>query len=299
ADQLVSVTKQGESTPFVTYQYNEDGKRIQKNVNGTITNYFYDGDSLNVLYETDGQNNVVRSYTYSENGQLLSMRKGTQTYFYHYNAHGDVIAITDQNGQKVASYEYDSWGNVLKAEEAEQVKDNPYRYAGYQFDRETGLYYLIARYYQPKQGVFLSMDPDPGDSDDILTQNGYAYGNNNPVMRVDPDGNYVWMVINAGFAVYDAYGGYKVAVFVKNVVVFTSNYFFKKILPRFACWPLHKRLDLSNQPFMKREKLAPLTLVVYLSSSSSFIGFNATDLWADQSLVERDQRSGRLDFASS
>nr|WP_232515583.1 RHS repeat-associated core domain-containing protein [Aeribacillus pallidus] len=47
----------------------------------------------------------------------------------------------------------------------------PYRYAGYQYDNETGLYYLIARYYHPTHGVFLSLDPDPGDEDDILTQN--------------------------------------------------------------------------------------------------------------------------------
>lgn len=65
------------------------------------------------------------------------------------------------------------WGNVISAEESDQVKDNPYRYAGYQYDQETGLYYLIARYYQPEHGVFLSLDPHTGDSDGLLSQNGY------------------------------------------------------------------------------------------------------------------------------
>ncbi len=229
ADQLVSITKLGESTPFVTYQYDEDGRRIQKNADGTITNYHYDGDSLNVLYETDGQNNVVRSYTYSEGGQLLSMKKGAQTFFYHYNAHGDVIALTDQDSQKVASYEYDSWGNVLKADEYDQVKDNPYRYAGYQYDHETGMYYLIARYYQPEQGVFLSLDPDAGDDDDILTQNGYTYANNNPVNLIDPDGRFafaatgLYLVPGAGQAlllatgvVVGAYGAWYLGKKVKS-----------------------------------------------------------------------------------
>nr|WP_082791718.1 RHS repeat-associated core domain-containing protein [Bacillus nakamurai] len=50
-----------------------------------------------------------------------------------------------------------------------------------------------ARYYEPKNGVFLSLDPDPGDDGDSLNQNGYAYGNNNPVMNVDPDGHWVWV----------------------------------------------------------------------------------------------------------
>ncbi|USK57920.1 hypothetical protein LIS82_27315 (plasmid) [Cytobacillus solani] len=64
------------------------------------------------------------------------------------------MALTDQNGQKVASYVYDSWGNVQNANESAEVQDNPYRYAGYQYDHETGMYYLIARNYQPEQGVF-------------------------------------------------------------------------------------------------------------------------------------------------
>jgi len=64
-------------------------------------------------------------------------------------AHGDVIAISDKAGNTVASYAYDAWGNILKAEEDPAVKDSPYRYAGYQYDGETGMYYLIARYYNP------------------------------------------------------------------------------------------------------------------------------------------------------
>ncbi|WP_369802223.1 DNRLRE domain-containing protein [Geobacillus sp. B4113_201601] len=193
ADQLVSITRKGESTPFVTYKYDEDGRRIQKNVNGVVTNYHYQGDSLNVLYETDASGNVVRSYIYGENGQLLAMKKGTATYFYHYNVHGDVIALTDEQGNIVARYQYDAWGNILSQSGA-LADENPYRYAGYQYDQETGFYYLIARYYHPEHGVFLSMDPDPGDTDDILTQNGYAYANNNPVMLVDPDGKFAYAV---------------------------------------------------------------------------------------------------------
>jgi RHS repeat-associated protein len=175
-------------------------------VNGVITNYDYQGDSLNVLYETDASGNVLRSYIYGADGQLLAMEKGNATYFYHYNAHGDVIALTDNQGNIVARYQYDTWGKLL-SQSGDMAAENPY--AGYQYDQETGLYYLIARYYHPTHGVFLSLDPDPGDADDILTQNGYTYANNNPVMLVDPDGHWVWLAINAGFAAYDAYKAYK------------------------------------------------------------------------------------------
>ncbi|MFD4706725.1 RHS repeat domain-containing protein [Gottfriedia sp. NPDC058432] len=138
------------------------------------------------------------------------MKKGTEKYFYHYNAHGDVIALTDKNGQVVASYEYDAWGNPLKTEEDTVVNDNPYRYAGYQYDEDTGFYYLIARYYHPTHGVFLSLDPDTGDEDDILTQNGYVYANNNPVKFIDPDGNYRQIIGQLG-KILGKYGkkGYK------------------------------------------------------------------------------------------
>ncbi|MEH7463138.1 RHS repeat-associated core domain-containing protein, partial [Bacillus thuringiensis] len=100
--------------------------------------------------------------------------------------------------QVVANYEYDAWGNVLKSDAKGIAAENPFGYAGYMYDKEIGMYYLIARYYNPTHGVFLSVDPDPGDEDDSLTQNGYTYGNNNPVMMVDPDGRWAWIPINAG-----------------------------------------------------------------------------------------------------
>ena len=129
---------------------------------------------------------------------------GGGTYFYHYNAHGDVVAVTDTSSNTVASYTYDAWGNILQ-QSGTFADQNPYRYAGYRYDTETGFYYLQARYYNPNIGRFLSLDPDPGDSDDPITQNGYTYANNNPVMGVDPDGNWV---IDAMLSAATFVGGY-------------------------------------------------------------------------------------------
>ncbi|MBJ8055061.1 DNRLRE domain-containing protein [Bacillus cereus] len=197
ADQLVAVTKKGESNPFATYKYDDDNRRIEKNVNGVVTRYFYDGDSINPLYETDGNGNVLRQYVYSIDGVRLAMKSQGQILFYHYSPRGDVVAMTDSNGQVVASYDYDAWGNVLKSEAKGIAADNPFGYAGYMYDKEIGMYYLIARYYNPDNGVFLSVDPDPGDGDDPVTQNGYTYGDNNPVMMVDPDGHAAWWLVGA------------------------------------------------------------------------------------------------------
>ncbi|QWH13740.1 type IV secretion protein Rhs [Bacillus mycoides] len=193
-DQLVSITKQGESNAFATYKYDENNRRIEKSVNGQVTRYFYDGDSINLLYETDGSGTVLRQYVYSINGARLAMKSKGQTLYYHYNPRGDVVAMTDQNREVVATYEYDAWGNVVKSEAKGIAADNAFGYAGYMYDKEIGMYYLIARYYNPDHGVFLSVDPDPGDSDDPVTQNGYTYADNNPVMNIDPDGHYAMRI---------------------------------------------------------------------------------------------------------
>ncbi|MCJ7988020.1 hypothetical protein MUB16_35910 [Priestia sp. OVL9] len=189
ADQLTSITKKGETKAFAAYKYDDDARRIEKNVNGTITRFYYDGDSIDPLYETDGNGNVLRSYVYSMNGVRLSMQTGGKSYYYHYNPHGDVIAMTDDSGTVVVKYTYDAWGNVKKQVVSGQTDvKNPFTYAGYMQDDETGMYYLIARYYNSEQGVFLSADPDPGDEEDPITQNAYIYVGNNPVTYIDADG---------------------------------------------------------------------------------------------------------------
>jgi len=58
---------------------------------------------------------------------------------------------------------------------------NPFRYSGYQFDVETGFYYLKYRYYIPSLGRFLTRDP-------MISRNRHVYCRNNPVNFVDPLG---------------------------------------------------------------------------------------------------------------
>src|SRR5690606_10883766 len=65
---------------------------------------------------------------------------------------------------------------------------NPLRYRSYYLDRETGLYYLPARYYEPETARFLSPDPAPPVAGDPLSLNAYAYCQGDPVNLVDPDG---------------------------------------------------------------------------------------------------------------
>jgi len=188
-NQLISVTKKGETTPFATYKYDDSGRRIEKNVNNTITKIYYDGDTINPLYETDNNGSLLRSYVYSSIGERLAIITNGKTYYYHYNGHGDVIALTDENNNIIVKYTYDSWGNKEKKVTTGFTDiNNPFTYAGYMEDNETGLYYLTARYYNPVQGAFLSKDPELGDNDNPLSQNEYTYVENNPVNFADKDG---------------------------------------------------------------------------------------------------------------
>ncbi|WP_442945430.1 RHS repeat-associated core domain-containing protein [Oceanirhabdus sp. W0125-5] len=67
---------------------------------------------------------------------------------------------------------------------------NPFRYGGEYFDSETGLYYLRARYYDPKIGRFTTEDSYWGKDADPLSLNLYTYCHNNPIIYVDPSGNF-------------------------------------------------------------------------------------------------------------
>jgi RHS repeat-associated protein len=68
--------------------------------------------------------------------------------------------------------------------------ENPYRYRGYRYDTETGLYYLQSRYYNPEWGRFINADGIVGNQDELLSCNMFAYCNNNPVNLQDEDGNW-------------------------------------------------------------------------------------------------------------
>ena len=94
-------------------------------------------------------------------------------------------------------YIYDAWGNHKVVDNnGNEITDtahigniNPYRYRGYYFDTETGLYYLKSRYYDPETGRFISLDDISfADPDTINGLNLYAYCCNNPVMHIDPNG---------------------------------------------------------------------------------------------------------------
>ena len=106
-----------------------------------------------------------------------------QKYVYRKNLQGDIVAILDECGCTRGTYEYDAWGKIIWQGGSELLTINPFRYRGYYYDEETGLYYLNSRYYDPETGRFIS--PDSLKYLEPETCNGlnlYAYCGNNPVV---------------------------------------------------------------------------------------------------------------------
>ena len=174
----------------VEYKYNQDGIRTSKVVNGVATTYNLMGTS--VISETTGSDKIVYRY----NGEkLLAISIGNNEYYYVYNTQGDVVALVDANGNIKVTYTYDAWGNVTSTTDTSGTglaEKNPYRYRGYRYDGETGLYYLQSRYYSPEWGRFVNFDDTAvvqGSSEKLLTTNGFAYGDNNPANTEDQCGH--------------------------------------------------------------------------------------------------------------
>ena len=171
-NQLISY--QNEQDTKASYTYMPNGLRLSKTVNGTKTNFIWDGNDL--VLEVNGNN--LRSYAKAPG----YMRTGTNTEdtdkLYVFNGHGDVTTLTDMSGNKVTDYDYDAFGNQKRT-----VNDfNPFRYCGEYQDTETGLIYLRNRYYNPEIGRFINEDPV---KDGV---NWYSYCGGNPIAFIDSFG---------------------------------------------------------------------------------------------------------------
>ena len=159
----------------ILYEYNKDGARFQKTVDGVVTKYFLDGHRI--MGENRGTNTI--RYFYDIDG-LCGIRYNGQNYNVVRDALGNVVAII-KDAQILARYEYDSLGNckVYNLGNSTIGDVNPFRWKGHYFDTETGFYYINGRYYDPQTASFLdaeSVSAVFADSDNplALDRNGIA-----------------------------------------------------------------------------------------------------------------------------
>ena len=210
----------------LTYGYDATGIRvsaldqIKTEVNGpweqqTLTEYLNDPQNATgysqVLRETHTdpttqQITKVLDYTWGLQGiaQTVStyangQPTGSTTDVFGLDGHGSVRVLTNMAATIAQLYVYDAYGNMkaiynvvngafhfvsLNAADALTT----YLYSGQQFDSQTGMQYLRARYYDPNTGRFNQLDKFLGSFRDPLSLHKYLYTHGNPINNVDPSG---------------------------------------------------------------------------------------------------------------
>ena len=169
----------------VSFTYDAEGLRTGKTVNGEKTIYVWDGDQ--VVMELSKGGAVQKRYIRGNDLVYADKGENTEKTYYVTDMHGNVVQLLDESGNVTKTYEYDSFGNEVKPEKKDE---NPYRYCGEYYDKETKEVYLRARYYEPSVGRFITRDTYTGESDEPLSLHLYTYCENDGVNAWDPSGHY-------------------------------------------------------------------------------------------------------------
>ena len=161
----------------------------------------------------DPENPKRLDFYYDQNSMLIGFMYNGQDYWYIRNGQNDIAGILDSTGTQVVSYTYDSWGVPISTtgSMAKTIGEiNPFRYRGYYYDSETGLYYLNSRYYDPVVGRLISIDDESlilASPDELTDKNLFSYCDNNPIIRADTEGEFWNFVIGAAVGALSVYVG--------------------------------------------------------------------------------------------
>ncbi len=207
--QLVSMS--GGPIVEINYEYNDEGIRTKKDIDGEVHTYTLEGSRI----VSESWDNILIVYLYDENGSPIGMQYRTTsmaentfyTFYFEKNLQGDIVAVYNESGTKIVTYTYDAWGNFTTTYYSTVGTNlyavyNPFRYRGYYYDTEIGLYYLQSRYYNPQWGRFLNADGYVSTGTGFSGNNMYAYCNNNPVIRIDCNGQFWDYVLDVCFLVW-------------------------------------------------------------------------------------------------
>jgi len=174
-NRMIRVDLPGGNT--ASYKYDVLGRRIEKNVNGVMTQFLWDGNVLLAEYGSTG--NLLRNYFVGAGDLNPSIiAEGGQVYFYIKDHLDSPQKLVDENGDIKWAGEYSAFGEVTVS--MNDVRNN-FRFPGQYLDGETGFYYNVHRYYDAGIGRYLREDP-------IGLEGGinfFVYVQNNPLNQID------------------------------------------------------------------------------------------------------------------
>jgi len=146
-----------------TMTYNPDGLRVELQDSTGTKRFLWDNQAY--LGETDETNTTQVIYTQEPTryGNLISQYRKTGALwvpsYYHQDALGSTMQLTDSTETTLNTYQYNGWGELLSTT---GTTNNPFQFTGivgYYYDEETEALYIRARTYQPTLGRWWSADP--------------------------------------------------------------------------------------------------------------------------------------------
>ena len=204
------LTRAGTGSATSSYGYDYQGNRVSMTSGGITTKY------ANRLYSTNGA--TTTKHIFVGDTLIATVERvgtATTTHIIHTDHLGGTNVVTDANGDMVQTIDYYPYGS-LRINSKSTAMDEVRKFIGEQYDADTALSYLNARYFEGTRGQFLSQDPthlaigDPAKVQNLtgLTQqavlsepqllNSYSYARNNPIRYKDPEGKFIPQAIVLG-----------------------------------------------------------------------------------------------------
>ncbi|MGJ8628519.1 MAG: polymorphic toxin-type HINT domain-containing protein [Sulfitobacter sp.] len=200
----LSVTYNGNRTEYV---YGADGSRLKKiEKAGTpqqTTTVYLNGTEIRNFGQGAGQEELV-NYLADEVRLTESATADLRLDYLHYDQLGSVIGVSAPDGLTAERRAYlpfgeTSYERVFKADLPKEAQ----AFIGEVYDADAGLHFLNARYYDPQLAVFIQPDWFEVTEAGVGT-NRYAYANNDPVNKLDPNGNFFLAAASIALAIVNA-----------------------------------------------------------------------------------------------
>jgi len=173
----------------VSFSYDARNRRVSRTADGIVVFYYYDEWSL--IEEQNSSSALIARYV---NGAGIDAAVARITpasaRYYHQDALGSTVALSNSNGETAERYSYDVFGEPTFRDGSgvatgSSASGNRILFTGREYIQQMALYDYRNRIYRPGYGRFLQTDPVRLKGPD---KNLYRYALNNPARHKDPSG---------------------------------------------------------------------------------------------------------------